>query len=162
MRNQEPSIRLAVLTVIERNGKFLLIQESKPACRNKWFLPGGMVSPGESILNAAIREVREETGLIAELTGLLFMDQRTGGPPAGDAERIRFVFAGKTAGGVPKQTEDEHSLRAGWFSDGEIDGLDLRSPFVRKVLDIFHTDPAILPISNIHVLTPEDRLLEQP
>ena len=163
MRNPEgPSIRMAVLTLVEQNRKFLLIQESKSACRNKWFLPGGRVSAGESLLDAAVREAREESGLRVQLTGLLYMDQRTGAIPTGDADRIRFVFVGKTTGGTLKNTEDEHSIRAGWFSEEEIGGLDVRSPFVRKVLEIYRADKAILPISNMHVLTPEDRLLERP
>jgi 8-oxo-dGDP phosphatase len=163
MRNAEgPSIRMAVLTLIEQNGKFLLIQESKSSCRNKWFLPGGRVSAGESIPDAAVREAREESGLEIQLTGLLYVDQRTGASPAGDADRIRFVFLGKPVGGALKQTGDVHSIRAGWFSEEEIGGLELRSPFVRKVLEIYRANPAILPISNIHVLTPEDRLLERP
>jgi 8-oxo-dGTP diphosphatase len=163
MRNPEgPSTRMAVLTLVEQNGKFLLIQESKSSCREKWFLPGGRVLYGESFLGAAVREAREESGLRIQLTGLLYVDQRTGGSPAGDAGRIRFVFLGKTTGGMLKETEDGHSIRAGWFSEEEIGGLELRSPFVRKVLEIRRANPAILPISNAHVLTPEDLLLERP
>jgi ADP-ribose pyrophosphatase YjhB (NUDIX family) len=160
--HETPPVRMAVLTLIEQNGKFLLIQESKPTCRNKWFLPGGRVAPGESILDAAVREVREETGLPAELRGLLYVDQRIEGSPAGNANRIRFVFVGNTAGGTLKQTEDEHSMRAGWFSEEEIGKLDLRSPFVRKVMGIYRGDPAILPISKVHALSPEELLWERP
>jgi ADP-ribose pyrophosphatase YjhB (NUDIX family) len=163
MRQHETlPVRMAVLTLIEQNGKFLLIQESKPSCRDKWFLPGGMVAPGESILDAAVREAREETGLAVELTGLLYLDQLTGSPESGSAGRIRFGFVGEAAGGTLKQTEDAHSIRAGWFSEEEIGRLDLRSPFVRKVIEIYRGDPAILPISKVHALAPEDRLLERP
>ena len=163
MRNPEgPSIRMAVLTLVEQNRKFLLIQESKSACRNKWFLPGGRISAGESILDAAVREAREESGLRIRLTGLLYMDQRTKISPDADAGRIRFVFLGKTTGGMLKETEDEHSIRAGWFTEEKVAGLELRSPFVRKVLDIFRGDPAILPMEKVHILTPADRQLERP
>ena len=163
MPNREPfSIRIAALTLIEQDGKFLLIRESKPACRNTWFLPGGRVAPGESILDAAVREVREESGLAAGLTGLLYMDQRMGTPADGIPGRIRFVFLGKALGGTLKQTEDEHSMCAGWFPEEEIGRLELRSPFVRKILEIYRGEPAMLPISKIHTLTPEDLLLEQP
>jgi ADP-ribose pyrophosphatase YjhB (NUDIX family) len=156
------SIRLVVITLIEQNGKFLLIQESKPAYRNKWFFPGGRVSPGESLLEAALREAREESGLAVELTGLLYADQRIGSSNAGSAGRIRFVFLGKAAGGELKKTEDEHSIRAGWFSEVEIGGLELRSPFVRKLIDLYRRDPAILPIARINALSPEELLLERP
>jgi len=162
MPNHETPVRMAVLALIEQNGKILLIQESKPACRNKWFLPGGRVAPGESILDAAVREVREESGLSTELTGLLYVDQRTGGSPAGNGDRIRFVFLGRAAGGTLKQTEDEHSIRAGWFSEEEFGRLDLRSPFVRRIIGIRQENPAFLPVAYVHILTPEELLLERP
>jgi len=163
MPNSDPySIRLVALVLIEQDGRFLLIQESKPACRNTWFLPGGRVSPGESILDAAVRETREEAGLAAELAGLLYMDQRTETPADGIPGRMRFVFLGKAIGGTLKQTEDVHSIRAGWFTDEEIAGLELRSPFVRKVIDLYRKGPAILPISMIHTLSVEELLLERP
>ncbi|MBN2086321.1 MAG: NUDIX domain-containing protein [Anaerolineales bacterium] len=158
----ERPILLVGLTIIERNGEFLLIQESKPACRNKWFLPGGRALPHESIAQAAERETQEESGIRVELTGLLYVDQRIGSPKDEGAGRIRFVFLGKPAGGALKQTEDGHSIRAAWFSEEEIGRLDLRSPFVRKALDIYHKDPAIIPMTKVHALTPADLALERP
>jgi 8-oxo-dGTP diphosphatase len=163
MPNGEPfSIRIAALTLIEQDGKFLLIRESKSACRNTWFFPGGRALRGESILDAAVREAREETGLMIELTGLLYVDQRIGNAADGIPGRIRFVFLGKAAGGTLKQTEDEHSICSGWFAEEEIGKLELRSPFVRKVLEIHRENPLPLPISKVHRLTTEDILSERP
>ncbi len=156
----DPQFTIAVLVLIQQDHNFLLIQESKEQCRNKWFLPGGRAAAGESILDAAAREVREETGILAELTGLLYVDQLVGA--AGNTNRIRFVFSGKAVSGTPKQAEDEHSIRAGWFSESEINSLDLRSPFVGKVLKVHRENPVPLPISKVHVLTFEELLLERP
>jgi ADP-ribose pyrophosphatase YjhB (NUDIX family) len=161
-KNNPPPIRMAALVLIEQDGKYLLIRESKAACRNTWFLPGGRAQADESIPQTAVREVREESGILAELTGLLYLDQRIGTAAAGIRDRIRFVFLGKPAGGTLKQTEDEHSMGAGWFSEEEIGKLDLRSPFVRKVIDIYRADPSIVPMAKVHTLTPEDLLLERP
>jgi 8-oxo-dGTP diphosphatase len=156
----EPHLVVAAVVLLEQGGKWVLIQEAKPECRGKWFLPGGRAEMGESIPAAAVREAREETGLEAEITGLLYVDQLTAG--GGNAGRIRFVFTGRAAGGTLKQTEDGHSLRAGWFSEEEIGGLDLRSPFVRTVLRARRENPAPLPAAMVHVLTPGEILLERP
>jgi 8-oxo-dGDP phosphatase len=157
----ESDICIAALVLLGRDNRFLLVQESIPGCRGKWFLPGGRAEPGESIPAAAVREAREETGIVAELTHVLFVDQISGiGIPA--PQRIRFVFLGRPAGGVLKCAEDEHSIRADWFTGLEIDGLELRSPFVRQVLAIRRSTPHPLPIQNLHVLTAEDLASERP
>lgn len=152
---------IAVLVLIEQDHKFLLIREAKARCRNKWFLPGGRALPEESILQTAVREVREEAWILPELTGLLYVDQLVGST-AGNTNRFRFVFLGKAAGGELKQIEDEHSMYAGWFSEAEIENLDLRSPFVQKILKAHRENPVPLPITRVHILTPQDELLEKP
>lgn len=60
-----------VSTIIEKNNKFLLIKEAKRQCFGKWNFPSGHVEENEYILDAAIREVKEETNLDVELSGLI-------------------------------------------------------------------------------------------
>lgn len=57
--------------VIEKDGKFLLVQEAKESCRGKWNIPAGHLDPNESIFDGAKREVKEETGCDVELSGIL-------------------------------------------------------------------------------------------
>jgi ADP-ribose pyrophosphatase YjhB (NUDIX family) len=153
---------LASLVIVEQEGRYLLIKESKEACRNKWFLPGGRAMPDESMIRAAVRESKEESGMDVELTGLLFLDQLIRSDPTKTGNRIRFVFLGKPTGGALKQSEDEHSICAGWFSEAEAARLELRSPFVLEILKMRRENPAILPISRIHILTQEDLHRERP
>ncbi len=62
-------VRLGVAVVVrDDEGKFLL--ERRSDC-GWWGLPGGRVEPGESVEQAAIREVHEETGLVVRITGLV-------------------------------------------------------------------------------------------
>lgn len=56
--------------VIEKDGKYLLVQEAKAKCRGKWNFPAGHLDPEETIFAGACREAREETGCDIELTGV--------------------------------------------------------------------------------------------
>lgn len=58
--------RLGASACVWRDGRVLLIERDKPP-RGLWSLPGGHVEPGETVEEAARRELREETGLSAEL-----------------------------------------------------------------------------------------------
>ncbi|CDA80336.1 nUDIX hydrolase [Clostridium sp. CAG:594] len=57
--------------VIEKDGKFLLVQEAQETCRGKWNIPAGHLDPNETIFDGAKREIKEETGCNVELTGIL-------------------------------------------------------------------------------------------
>lgn len=55
---------MGVGAVVIRDGKVLLIRRGKPPLRGRWMIPGGTVELGESLEQAVVREVREETGLV--------------------------------------------------------------------------------------------------
>lgn len=50
------SMNVIVGVVIERDDKYLLVQEAKERCRGKWNLPAGHLDPNETILAGAKRE----------------------------------------------------------------------------------------------------------
>ena len=54
--------------VIQKDGKFLLVQEAQEKCRGKWNIPAGQLDPNETIFDGAKREIKEETGCNVELT----------------------------------------------------------------------------------------------
>lgn len=62
--------------VIEKDGKYLLIQEAQESCRGKWNLPAGHLDPNETIIDGAKREVKEETGCDIEPTGICQIGSR--------------------------------------------------------------------------------------
>ncbi|TWI29940.1 NUDIX hydrolase [Paracoccus sulfuroxidans] len=57
--------RLAALAVLIKGGRVLLVQRKNPPDAGLWGFPGGHVEPGETALDAATRELAEETGVIA-------------------------------------------------------------------------------------------------
>lgn len=62
---------VAVGIVIWRDDKILLVRRGKPPRQGDWGLPGGMQDTGETVIEAALREAREETGLEVTPLGVI-------------------------------------------------------------------------------------------
>lgn len=101
--------------VIERDGKYLLVQEAKEKCRGKWNTPAGHLDPNETIFEGAKREIREESGYEVELTGLANIGNRV----LPDNEFVGIIFSAKITGGELKLDPSE-ILDAKWFTYDEI------------------------------------------
>lgn len=61
----------AVGMVCLRDEQVLLIRRGNPPLSGEWSLPGGRIEPGERAKEAALRELKEETGVEAEILGLI-------------------------------------------------------------------------------------------
>lgn len=114
--------------IIERDGKYLMVQEAEnhvDNCKGKWGAPGGHVDPGETIIEGAIREVKEETGCDVELTKICQIG--TMGDPA--STFLVVVFAAKIVNDVENFTSPEISTTR-WFTYEELCTMqpELRSP----------------------------------
>jgi 8-oxo-dGTP diphosphatase len=70
LRPASPWPRAGASAALFRDGKVLLIKRSTAPFAGLWSLPGGLIEPGETAEAAARREVREETGLSADIAGL--------------------------------------------------------------------------------------------
>lgn len=57
--------------IIEKDNKFLLVKENQKVCKGKWNIPAGKVDEGENVIEAAKREIFEETGCTVKINGIL-------------------------------------------------------------------------------------------
>ncbi len=92
---------IAADVIIEVDGRIVLIERKNypPG----WAIPGGFVDIGETVEDAALREMREETGLEVELTDLLGIYSRPERDPRGHT--ISVVYVGR-AQGTPRADDD--------------------------------------------------------
>jgi 8-oxo-dGTP diphosphatase len=83
--------KLGVSVSVWRDGKVLLVERAKEP-RGIWAFPGGHVEPGENLEAAAARELFEETGLSARLTGLVGLYEVIRRDTAGEIS-LHYVIA---------------------------------------------------------------------
>ncbi|MBV9293830.1 MAG: NUDIX domain-containing protein, partial [Frankiales bacterium] len=72
-------VECAGAVVRDPDGRLLLVQRGRDPGRGRWSLPGGRLERGETPAAAAVREVREETGLDVEVGELLATVELPGG-----------------------------------------------------------------------------------
>lgn len=65
------NIKVVIGGILEKDGKFLLVQENQNICKGKWNVPAGGLDENESLMEGAKREIYEETGCKVEITGIL-------------------------------------------------------------------------------------------
>jgi ADP-ribose pyrophosphatase len=116
-----------VMPVDEKRRVLLVRQYRLPAHRYLWEFPAGRIDPGENALQAAKRELREETGCRAKK----FIKLAAFYPSPGFlAEKMTIYLAKEITLGQAEPMEDER-IQTRWFTAKEIDEL-IRS---RKILD---------------------------
>lgn len=116
--------RVAAYVVVRRAEDVLLARWTGPR-GPEWTLPGGGLDFGEDPADAAVREVREETGYTVRLDGLLFVNSfRRVLPDAPiDFHAIQIVYAGSVTGGDLSYEVDGSTDMAAWFPVAEVPAL---------------------------------------
>lgn len=109
----------AVGVVCLRGDCVLLIRRGTPPRAGEWSLPGGRIEPGERAMDAALRELREETGVEAEITGLI--DVVDGLFPEAGRHYLLIDYAARWVSGEPVAGDD--ALEARFVALDEVDGL---------------------------------------
>jgi 8-oxo-dGTP pyrophosphatase MutT (NUDIX family) len=155
-----PSVTVAA--IVEQGGKFLLVEEHAPEGL-KLNNPAGHLDPGESLVQACIRETLEETACVLEPEALvgMYMSRMQRASTGEDITYLRFAFCGKVGEVIVGRALDEGIVRTLWLSPEEIIASRERhrSPLLlrcvqdylrgqRYPLDSLWTDARVLHIPN--------------
>ena len=111
---------LAVSAAIFRNGKVLVVRRARKPALNLYTLPGGAVEAGETLVEAAIREVREETSLSIEPVALAGHREVIARDDKGKVERhfVILCFASRWLAGEPVLSDELDDSR--WVDPSEL------------------------------------------
>ncbi|MFN2744979.1 NUDIX hydrolase [Bacillus sp. z60-18] len=110
-----------VYSFAEENGQVLMVKNRK---NQSWTLPGGKIEAGESLPEAASREMKEETGCGIEPLGILALNEAV----IGDEHVYFIVFKATVTDRPDTLTFDENTLEAKWMPIDE----------ANRLLSVFH------------------------
>ncbi len=122
---------VTVAAVVERDGRFLLVEE---IVRGQRVLnqPAGHLDAGENLLDAVVRETREETGWLVRPTALVAVYQWTS--PWDGRSILRFTFVAEALAEIAGAVLDAGIERAWWLDERELAAhpVPTRSPLVAR------------------------------
>jgi ADP-ribose pyrophosphatase YjhB (NUDIX family) len=125
---------IGVGSIIIENDQVVLVKRAHPPIQGQWSIPGGVLEVGELVREAAIREAREETGLIVdpgELLGvfdrvLRDLDNRV------QYHYVLIDFLCRRVDGELLAASDAAEVR--WFTRAELPSLNL----AQDTLEVIH------------------------
>lgn len=118
--------KVAAGCVFESEGKLVLLRRAIEPAYGKWVFPGGFVDRGETVVEAAVRETREEASVEVEVRELLGVFSYSGAPV------VVIVYAADIVSGTLEAADETLEARA--FERHEIPWKELAFPSTRDAL----------------------------
>lgn len=121
----------ATLAAVIHQDRILLIRRANRPDAGRWAFPGGKIRAGETIMAAAHRELTEETGVQGQAMQLFdaldVFDREPSARPLAYSHFILIAVLFRWQQGEPQAGDD--ALDARWFSNAELDSLDVAHSF---------------------------------
>ena len=130
---------IGVGSIIIEGDRVVLVKRAHPPIQGHWSIPGGVLEVGEMVREAAVREAREETGLIVEPGELLGVFDRILRDPR---QRVQYHyvlidFLCRRTGGELLAASDADEVR--WFTREELPAMKLAEDTLEVIEKGFQT-----------------------
>jgi ADP-ribose pyrophosphatase YjhB (NUDIX family)/predicted transcriptional regulator len=156
-RTVERQPKIAVRLMIQReDGKQLVQQRLKQPFYGYWGRPGGKIAWGETILEAAARELLEETGLTAELQFESVYHKMDYNQTSGEMLEDKIFFMIKATNPRGTFITDFEGGRNAWMTPKEYETQELTFGNYNREPDLYKTAPRIAIVEARHEYAPEN------
>ncbi len=122
-----------VLAVVVRDGRVLLVRRGRQPNLGLWGLPGGLMEAGETIAEAALRELREETGVTAEAGPVLDVLDALTRDGEGRARHHYLLVAVMCRWLAGDGEAGDDAAATGWFAPAALDSIPCVPDLARVV-----------------------------
>lgn len=125
----------AVGAIVLDKGALLLIKRDREPARGQWSLPGGRVEIGETLREALVREVREETGIDVDVDGLIGVAERIVRDDDGAIEYHYVILDYVCEARSTDLKAGDDAAEARWVPVGELNDLHLTAGLLEFLAD---------------------------
>ena len=131
------AVLAVVLRPMEQESRVLIVQRAQQPNAGRWGFPGGLLELGEAVAEGAMRELNEETGIVAEAAGVLNVNDAVS---RDDEGRVQFHYVLIAVRGVWQSGEGvagDDAAAVAWASREDI------------LADKYPTFPTLLPLFDL-------------
>lgn len=136
-RQYTPYPRVGVGVLVFKDDQFLLICRGKSPGKGKWTLPGGMIELGETMEQAAVREIKEECGIEIQVNQVIKVFEHIE-RDAFNKVRYHYVvvdFVGEYIRGTLKAASDVDDAR--WFTLLSLEGMEIPERTLNLIQEVY-------------------------
>jgi mutator protein MutT len=126
---------VAVGAIVIDKGAILLVKRDREPAKGQWSLPGGRVELGETLREALVREVREETGIDVDVDGLIGTAERVVRDDDGKIDYHYVILDYVCTARSTELTAGDDASEVRWVPVGEMADLHLTAGLLEFLAD---------------------------